>query len=603
MTDLYVASPTGTGQVAQWMSQAIGHFQANRLQEADALCRRMAEAEPGNAEIFNLWAAVVLQGGHPDAAAQLLARAIELNGGQREYHHNLGNVLRDLGRLDEAAACFHTALRLEPQAVDSAFELGLSLLDLGRPQEAAPLFKAAVSAGPHVTDGYFRLGVAHLMTGANQPASAAFRYALACETELTDARVNLAVLAREEGRAEEAMQEFRIASALRPEDPFILSNIGSMMREMGREEGPLGALERAVLLAPEEAEFHYSLTASRTYRRDDWRLAALETLAGKLPYLDRQGQIHVHFALSKAYEDIGEPEKSFHHQEAGNALHRAGQTYDEEAYLGGVQRIRDAFTPELIARLGGTGDSSPAPIFVVGMPRSGSSLAEQILASHPGVVGVGEIPDLPLLARALGPDGGPYFPEFLREMSEADIARVGSAYVEGLRARAPEASRIVDKLPENYRLIGLIHCALPGAKIIHTRRNAVDTCLSIYSKLFSADLPYSYRLDEIGRYWRAYDALMAHWRAVLPPDAFYDLDYEALVADQEGETRKLLAFCGLEWDDAVLRFHQTRRVVRTASSHQVRQPLYSSSVGRWRPAVDQLAPLISALGVEGVESR
>ena len=595
MTDLYVASPTGSGQVAQWMGQAIGLFQAGRLQEADSLCRRMAETEPGNAEIFNLWAAVVLQGGHPDAAAQLLARAIELKGGQREYHHNLGNVLRGLGRLDEAAACFQNALNLEPQAVDSAFELGLTLLDLGRPLEAAPLFRAIISAVPGVTDGYFRLGVAHLQTGANQPASAAFRHALACQSDLSDAQVNLAILAREEGRIEEAMRGFRAAAALRPEDPFILSNISNLLREMGREDGPVGALERAVLLAPEEAEFHYSLAASRTYRRDDWRLSALEALAGKLPTLDRQGQIHVHFALSKAYEDIGEPEKSFLHQEAGNALHRAGQDYDEEAYIAGVLRIRDAFTPELIARLGGTGDSSASPIFVVGMPRSGSSLVEQILASHAGVFGAGEIPDLPLLARALGPDDGPFFPEFVHEMIGADMSRVGRAYIERVRARAPEATRIVDKLPENYRLIGLIHCALPGAKIIHTRRNAVDTCLSIYSKLFTSDLPYSYRLDEIGRYWRAYDTLMAHWRAVLPPGAFYDLDYEALVADQEGETRKLLDFCGLEWSDAVLQFHETRRVVKTASSHQVRKPLYSSSVGRWRPAGDQLAPLMAGL--------
>lgn len=595
MTDIYVSSPVGSAQVAQWMSEAIGHFQANRLQEADALCRRMAEAEPGTADIFNLWAAVVLQGEDPESAALLLARAIALNGGQREYHHNLGNVLRGLDRLDEAAASFRNSLRLAPQAIDSCFELGLTLLELDRPLEAALCFKAVAAAAPDVSDGYFRLGVCQLRAGQNQDAITTFRHALSCQPDLSDAHTNLAIMLRERGDSEAALRSFRHSAILRPNDPFILSNLGKTLKELDREEALNRLLERAVLLSPDDGEFHYSLAAGNTYSRDDWRLASLEALAEKLPMLDRNGQIHVHFALAKAYEDIGEREKSFQHQEAGNGLKRADNNYDETAFLRGVRRIKEAFTPELIAGLGGKGDPSEVPIFVLGMPRSGSTLAEQILASHPQVFGAGELPNLPLLARALGPDGGPYFPEFLGSMSAGDVKALGAAYVEGLRALKPGAARIVDKLPENYRLLGLIHCALPGAKIIHTRRDAVDTCLSIYSKLFAAEVPYSYKLEEIGRYWRAYDELMAHWRAILPPGAFYDLDYEKLVADQEGETRKLLEFCGLEWDDAVLRFHNTKRVVRTASSYQVKRPLYSSSVGRWRPSADQLKPLMTEL--------
>ena len=595
MTDIYVSNPLGSGQLAQWMSEAIGHFHANRLQEADALCRRMADSEPGNAEIFNLWAAVVLQGGHPAAAAQLLAHAIELKGDQREYHHNLGNILRGLGRLDEAVACFRTALQLAPQATDSCFELGLTLLDLGRAAEAAPCFKAVVTAAPEVTDGNFRLGYCLLQTGANQAAIGSFQNALRCQPDLSDAHTNLAVMLREEGETDAALESFRRSAVLRPDDPFILSNLGSVLKEMNEPEALTGTLERAMILSPYDAGLHYRLATNNTYSRDDWRLSALEKLAEKLPMLDREGQVDVHFALAKAYEDVGEREKSFHHQEAGNALKRADLDYDEAAYLRGVRRIRDAFTPELIARLGGKGDSSRLPIFVLGMPRSGSTLVEQILASHPKAFGGGELPDLPLLARGLGPDSGPYFPEFVASMSEADMRALGATYVQGLQAQAPGAERIVDKLPENYRLIGLIHCALPGARIIHTRRDAVDTCLSIYSKLFTNDLPYSYKLEELGRYWRAYDELMAHWRAVLPAGSFYDLDYEKLVADQEGETRKLLEFCGLEWDDAVLQFHKTRRIVRTASSHQVRRPLYASSVGRWRPSADQLEPLMAGL--------
>ena len=593
MTDLYVANRTRSSRIAQWMSEAIGHFQANRLQEADALCRRMAETEPGESEIFNLWAAVLLQGGHPDAATQLLARAIELNGGIREYHHNLGNVLRDMGRFEEAAGAFQNALRIAPQAVDSCFELGLTLLDLDRPLDAAPVFKAAVVFAPNVTDGHFRLGFCQLRTGANRAAIDAFRNALRCQPDLSDAHTNLAIMLRQEGDLDAALQSYRHSVVLRPDDPFIMSNLGDALKEVDQHEALTATLERTVRLAPHDAEFHYSLAMGGTYGRDDWRLQALETLAETLPAQDRNGQIHVHFALAKAYEDIGEPDASFRHQEAGNALKRGDIKYDEGVFLRGVRRIKDAFTPDLVARLGGTGDSSPAPIFIVGMPRSGSTLIEQILASHPKTFGAGERPDLPLLARGLGPDGGPYFPEFVASMSRDDMRALGASYVKGLRALAPSADRVVDKLLENFRLIGLIHCALPGARIVHARRDAVDTCLSIYSKLFTADIPYSYQLEELGRYWRAYDELMAHWRAVLPAGAFYDLDYEKLVADQEGETRKLLDFCGLDWDDAVLQFHKTKRVVRTASAQQVKKPLYSSSVGRWRPSPKELKPLMS----------
>jgi tetratricopeptide (TPR) repeat protein len=594
MTDIYVANRAGSGQVAQWMSEAIGHFQANRLQEADGLCRRMAEAEPGNAAIFNLWAAVLLQGGQPDGATQLLARAIELDGGQREYHHNLGNILREMGRPGEAETYFRTALRLAPQAVDSCFELGLCLLDLGRPADAAAFFKAAVVFAPGVTDGYFRLGVCELQIRANPAAIANFRYALRCQPDLSDAHTNLGIVLREEGAVGPSVEEFRRSLVLRPDDPFIVDNYGNALQDLDQEEQRIGVIERAVQLAPFHAEPHYTLAMLDTYERGDWRLEALERLAGYLPQLSPESQVFTHFALSKVYEDFGDKEQSFRHQVEANAIKRSLSEYNETSYLRGVRRIKAAFTPEVIAKAGGSGTTSDLPIFIVGMARSGSTLIEQILASHPAVFGAGELPNFPLLARELGTQGN-RFPEFVAEMTDEDFKRIGSTYLEQLRAKAPKARHIVDKLPENYRMMGLIHCALPGAKIVHSRRDAIDTCLSIYSKLFTGDLPYSYKLDEIGRYWRAYDELMQHWRAVLPPGSFYDLDYEKLVADQEGETRKLLEFCGVEWNDAVLQFHKTKRLVRTASSAQVKKPLYASSVGRWRPAPEQLAPLMAGL--------
>ena len=434
-----------------------------------------------------------------------------------------------------------------------------------------------------------------LQTRENEEAIANFRQALRCQPDLSDAHTNLGIVLREEGAVEDSLEAFRRSFVLRPDDAFIVDNYGNALKDSGHDEAQSGVAERAVRLSPFHAEFHYNLAMANTYQSGDWRLQALQQLEPHLPQLSPESRIYAHFALSKVYEDFGDGERSFRHQAEGNSIKRSVSEYNETSYLRGVRRIKAAFTPAIISRHGASGEASDLPIFVVGMARSGSTLIEQILASHPAVYGAGELPDFPTLARGLGQEGGPSFPEVVSSLAAEDFRRVGSAYIDGLRAKAPGARRIVDKLPENYRMMGLIHCALPGAKIIHSRRDAVDTCLSIYSKLFTGDLPYSYKLEEIGRYWRAYDELMAHWRAVLPAGSFYDLDYEKLVADQEGETRKLLEFCGLDWDEAVLHFHKTKRKVRTASSEQVKKPLYASSVGRWRPSSDVLQPLMSGL--------
>jgi hypothetical protein len=244
-----------------------------------------------------------------------------------------------------------------------------------------------------------------------------------------------------------------------------------------------------------------------------------------------------------------------------------------------MARTEREFSAEMMARHRGEGDPSEIPIFILGMPRSGSTLIEQILASHPGVQGGDERPDFPELLEALG----------------GDFAALGAAYVERCRALAPGAARLTDKLPGNFRHAGAIHLALPKARIIHSRRAAADTCLSCFTKLFRGEQAYTYDLGELGRYYRAYARLMAHWRAVLPASVFLEVDYEELVGDPETQTRRLLAHCGLEWDSACLAFHQTRRAVRTASAAQVRQPLHRGAIGRWRRYETLLAPLLAEL--------
>ena len=320
-----------------------------------------------------------------------------------------------------------------------------------------------------------------------------------------------------------------------------------------------------------------------------------------LPMEDRRD---LHFALGKAYADLDQRERSFHHLLEGNALKRREFVYDEAETLGFLDRIRTVFTAELMHSKRGLGDASMVPIFIVGMPRSGTTLVEQILASHPKVFGAGELKEFSKAATSLGMSNGALsFPEVVPALSAEQLRQLGTSYLDGVAAAAPKAERITDKMPANFSFVGLIHLALPNARIIHMRRDPIDTCLSCFSQLFAGDVPYCYNLGELGRYYRAYQTLMEHWRRVLPAGLMLEVEYEKVVADIEGQARQTVAYCGLEWDDACLDFYKTQRPIRTASATQVRQPIYRTSVGRWKPYQHLLQPLIKELGIELDEAR
>jgi hypothetical protein len=279
-----------------------------------------------------------------------------------------------------------------------------------------------------------------------------------------------------------------------------------------------------------------------------------------------------------------------------NAIRRASLSFDVVAAEWRLDRIARTFDAPRLAALGGFGHPSDRPIFIVGMPRSGTTLVEQILSAHPQVHGAGEIPILPnWLAASRGQGGAPY-PDWGLTMTGADCANIGQIYLDALPAVPPPKTRITDKWVDNFEHLGLIHACLPNAVIIHCQRDPRDTCLSAFGIRFIEGQPYSYDLAELGRFWRAYDRLMAHWRAVLPPGRMLEAPYEAVVEDVEGWARRLIAHCGLEWDDACLRFYESGRQVYSASFAQVRRPIYTASVGRWRPFARHLGPLLDALG-------
>jgi len=347
----------------------------------------------------------------------------------------------------------------------------------------------------------------------------------------------------------------------------------------------------AVELAPRKAQFLCSLAESKRFVDGDPHFTLVEALARDMESLPEEDQIYLHFALGKVYADLGQHERSFSHLIEGNALKRKQIVYDEAAALAQLTRIRQLFTAEAMRKARGFGDPSTVPVFIIGMPRSGTTLVEQILASHPKIYGAGELSDFrAALASLRGSDGS------RPGLRAEELRQIGARYLERVRATAPAAERITDKMPANFRYAGLIHLAFPNARIIHTRRDPLDTCLSCFSILFAHNLqPFTYDLTEFGRYYRAYATLMEHWREVLPLEQMLEVQYEELVANFEPLARRIVAYCGLEWDDACLEFYKTQRPVSTASAVQVREPIYRSSIGRWRPYEGMLRPLIKAL--------
>ena len=622
---VHPSSPEAAGNAGAAL-HALG-----RSQEAVAYFERALRARPdfANAE-FN-YAVALTALGQRDEAERRYRRAVALRPGFAAAHANLGLLLLDRGlheealasfdraiaadprhiparigsglalqrcaRLDEAVRAYARAFEIDPAFAPAACNAGIVLCDLARYEEARDFLQRAIALNPAEPAAYNALGVALNGLGRQAEAIAAFESAVAANPRFVLSWNNLGLVARNGGELEKAAGAFRSALAIEPGNVEALANFAATALELGDVGEAERAFDRALQLSPRTARLYRGRADVRPARPGDEHVAAAERLYEQADSLAAADRIELHFALARMYEDLERFDESFDHLLAGNALKRATIVYDEAAILGYFDRAMAAFGAARMRELRGLGDPSEAPVFIVGMPRSGTTLVEQLLASHPNVRAGGERADVYAALTEHSIRLRTHYPEFASTLDAAALRALGARYLE--RAGVPPQSglRHTDKMPSNFLHLGAIALMLPNAKIVHVRRDPVDTCLSCFANLFAEEQPHVYDLAELGRYYRAYRRLMEHWRSVLPDGMLLELQYEEIVADLEGQARRLLAHAGLAWDASCLAFYRTRRPVRTASAAQVRRPVYSSSIGRHRRYGARLAPLLAALEI------
>ena len=575
----------------------ILHFERREFREAIACYERAVKANPRFAEAHNnMGNALRFTGQHDKALAQY-HKALQFRERYPEAYNNLGTLLRDQGKFPEAEHAYRKALNQNSKYMDAYNNLATLFYVTNRDTEALRVLGDALRVQEDHPVTLVLTSRCQLRRGNLQQAEQAVRRALTADEKNADAMVALGQIYHETDRFEEAVAILEKAVAAAPNSPEAHNFFGVALKSVGRLEEGKAQILRALELNSNNYGSYANLNDLVDYKDAPELVEKMENIFKESRNPDDPRLMPLHFGFAKALDDLGQHPRALEHYIKGAKQKRATLTYNEEDTANFYKSIRDTFSAEVFANRPFAGLPNNRLVFIIGMPRSGSTLCEQILSSHPDVYGAGEVKHL---ARSLGqlrdrfPSMGK-FPEVLSEMEPFHFETIGRNYLRQLLPTAGEAKKITDKLLTNYFFAGLIHLIFPNAKFVHTRRNPVDTCLSAFTKLFKDDMPHSYDFGELGRYYLFYQELMDHWHKVLPPGTIMDVNYEDVVADVEGSARRLIDFVGLDWDPACVEFHKSSRPVKTASVAQVRKPVYTASVERWRKYGDGLQPLIDAL--------
>ncbi len=588
-------------------------------QEAVSLYQWALQIEPQRREALNNLGSAYLDLLQPAQAAACYQRALALKPDDAVVLCNFGNALRQLGKLSDAETCtrhaltlapeiamahnnlglclaaqgqlagaiasYREALRLDPRYLEALINLGNALREQGERSAALAVYQQAVQLEPRRADAHGSLGYALFESRRIAEAIASFQNALSALPGYLPAHLGLAAAQRVQGLFAEAQASCEAALAIAPQNPRALQLLGELHADRGEFAQAQELWQRTISLHPQFPTAYASIAGHRrmTTQDGDWLKGVQGLLSRTLPLND---EMDLRYALGKYLDDTGRFEEAFSQYRQANELSkRYRNEYDGAKLAERVGRIMRLCDPAFFRQTREVASDSELPVFIIGMPRSGTSLAEQILASHPAVLGAGEIR---------------FWDKAFQELEAAALApaqlagalpALGRAYLERLGAQARGQLRIIDKMPANFLYAGLIHAVFPRARIIHMRRQPLDTCLSIYFQNFFNVGVYANDLQSLAHYYGEYLRIGDYWRKVLPATSFLEVPYEALIEDQEGWSRRMVEFLGLPWDARCLDFHNTQRVVITASRWQVRQRLNSASIGRWRNYATHLAPL------------
>jgi tetratricopeptide (TPR) repeat protein len=601
-------------------------YQVGKCDIAADLIGKAIRANPSNPMYYNNLGNVLKALGKQEGAIESYRKVILLKPGSAEAHYNLGNALREQGRLGEAVESYHRAVSIKPDFADAHSNMGLALKDMGKLDAAVESFRKTLALQPGFAEAHYDMGNVLQQQGKLDAAIASYRNALSLNPDSSEVHFNLGNALGEQGQFDAAAQSFRRAIVLEPDMAKAYSNLGNAFREQGNSDEAATSFRQALAINPELSEGHLGLAnlfidmgkfgdaekelaeaikfkpenpsawaklaslRKMTLADEDWLKVALSLAAQSAPPLSENETIALLFAIGKYYDDTGQYDLAFPAYAQGNMLKRRKEgAFDRAAFSLLVDGLIGAYNADFLSQQHAGASPAQLPALIVGMPRSGTSLIEQIIASHPKAFGAGELAfwNGLFMANQANLLSGNHESSF--------VASAANEYERHLRNYSTEALRIVDKMPGNFLFLGLIHTVFPQAKIIHAQRNPADTCLSIYFQCLNAVHAYSTNLEDLAFFFREYTRLMRHWRTVLPADRFLEVPYEALIEDQPGWSRRIIEFIGLDWDESCLDFHETQRKVKTSSNWQVRQKIYRTSKERWRNYENHIGPLRSLL--------
>jgi len=603
-------------------------LKTRELEEAEKFLREAIELAPNFAKPHEDLGVLLLEKKQPEEAVDILRNATRLDPKAELAYFNLGRALIMLGKGAEADEAFEASFELNPERKKLA--LAAEYHKNGKQEEAARLYREILRANPNNVDALRLLGAIAADQQRFDEAERYFRRAIEFAPDYVRVIIDLGRILKEQDRYEEAIDCFKKANKLEPGNvqsnyqlastlaPAALNyeaakeyqrvlelqpdhagamlGLAHMLKTVGRQDEAVAAYRDFIGLTPDHGEGYWSLANLKTYRLTDDDIREMESQLAKDDISD-ESKVNFHFALAKTYEDQGNIDRAWEYYSQGNSKRRMIEQYDPVRTEITNDSIITVFNREFLEKNTGLGNPDPAPIFVVGLPRSGSTLIEQILASHSLVEGTSELPYAGRVATSLNRNraDGINYPEAVRELGEQHFKAMGQDYLDLAQLHRIEGKpHFIDKMPNNTPTIGFLHLILPNAKIIDARRYPLDSCLSCYRQLFARGQTFTYDLTDIGEYFLQYERMMDHWHDVLPGRAL-TIQYEDMVTDFENQVRRMLAYCELPFEEACINFHETERPVRTPSSEQVRQPIYSNSINRWKKYEQYLGELIEVL--------